>query len=188
MSDKNRVIVKILGQEYKLVSDDSREYMQRIGNYVDDKMSEIADGNKKLSTAMIAVLTSLNIADEYFKLLDEKEELMKRVSNPGYDFEITQKKIETMNRDIDNRNRDYEKMVKDFESLLESTTVYEEEMTSIRDKMNVLSHELNNKEEKLKKSNNTIKELQEKIDEKEKIFKQHQENISMYIDEVGTGQ
>jgi len=185
MADKNRVIVKILGQEYKLVSDDSREYMQRIANYVDDKMLEISEGNKKLSTAMIAVLTSLNIADEYFKVLQEKEELKKRVSNPGYDFEVTQNKLSVMNSELDNRNKDYEKMVKDFETLLESTTVYEDEMSSLREKMNVLSYELNNKEEKLKQSNDTIKDLRQKIDEKEEKFRQHQENISMYIDEVG---
>lgn len=185
MTVKNRVVVKLLGQEYKLISDEPREYMQRVSNYVDDKMVEIADGNKKLSTAMIAVLTSLNIADEYFKLVENKTELEKRISNPGYDFEQTQKKINVMNEELDNRNRDYEKMVKDFESLLESTTVYEDEMASLREKMNMLSYELNNKEEMLKKSNNTIKELRQKIDEKDEKFKQHQENISLYIDEIG---
>jgi len=185
MTDKNRVVVKLLGQEYKLISDEPREYMQRVSNYVDDKMVEIAEGNKKLSTAMIAVLTSLNIADEYFKLLESSEELEKRISNPGYDFEITQKRLSVMNEELNSRNKDYEKMVTDFESLLENTSVYEEEMTSLREKMNVLSYELNNKEEMLKKSNDTIKELRQKIDEKDQRYQQHQENISMFIDEVG---
>ena len=58
-------------------------------------------------------------------------------------------------------------------------------MASIREKINMLSYELNSKEKKLKQSNETIKGLQQKIYDKEEQFTQHQENISMYIDEVG---
>ena len=35
MSDKNKVTVKIMDRDYTLVSEDSREHMQRVANYVD---------------------------------------------------------------------------------------------------------------------------------------------------------
>ena len=48
MTDKNRVIVKILGQEYTIVGDEPREFMQRVSNYVDDKMNEIAEKKQEV--------------------------------------------------------------------------------------------------------------------------------------------
>ena len=47
-----------------------REHMQRISNIVDDKMRELYDNNKKMSTSMVAVLTALNMTDEYLKAVD----------------------------------------------------------------------------------------------------------------------
>ncbi len=184
MIDKNRVVVKLLGQEYRLVSDEPREYMQRVSNYVDDKMVEIAEGNKKLSTAMIAVLTSLNIADDYFKLVSERDELEKRVADPAYDFNRTQSQLKTVNKELDDRNKDYEKMVDDFESLLTNTTIYEEEMQSLRDKMNMLSYELNTKEELLKKSDSTIKNLRKQITTNEDKLEKQKEELDLFIESI----
>lgn len=163
MSAKNRVVVKIMGHEYKLMSDDTREYMQKISNYVDDKMSEIADGNKKLSTAMIAVLTALNIADDYHKLRNQMVELEKRITNPVYEIQKTKDKISEVNDEIVKKNQEYEKMVNQFENFLETSSVYEEELDVLKEKLNMLSYELNSKEDKLKKSSDTIVKLEQEI-------------------------
>lgn len=76
---KNRVYVRIGGIEYALVGAEPDEYIQKVALYVDKKMNEITKKNSKLSTSMVAVLTSLNIADDFFKALQEqnlkKEEL-----------------------------------------------------------------------------------------------------------------
>ena len=79
MSRKNRVVVRILGQDYPLMSEDSRDYMQKVAYVVDDRMREILNSNKKLSNSMVAVLTALNLADDYLKCTHEKEELEIRV-------------------------------------------------------------------------------------------------------------
>lgn len=163
VASKNKVIVKILGQEYKLMSDDTREYMQGLSNYVDDRMSEIAETNKKLSTAMTAVLTALNIADDFFKLKIEHEALKKRLSHPLADVEHTKQKLEDFNEELEKRNSEYERMISQFEELMQSTSVYEEELEALKDKLNLLSYELNNKEEKLRKSSVTIKKLETEL-------------------------
>jgi len=67
MTAKNRVEVRIAGKEYTLVGTESDEYMQRIALYVDKKMAEIQNLNKKLSTNAVSVLTSINITDELIK-------------------------------------------------------------------------------------------------------------------------
>ncbi len=75
MTTKNKAIVKIYGQEYAIVSDKDREYIQRLSNYVDDKMREISGKNKKLSTAMVAVLAALNMSEELFGEKEKIDEL-----------------------------------------------------------------------------------------------------------------
>ncbi len=54
MSEKNKLTVKIHGFEYKLISDDPKNYMKSVANYVDTRMNDIAAANKKLSTSMSA--------------------------------------------------------------------------------------------------------------------------------------
>lgn len=168
MSSKNKVVVKIMGHEYKLVSEDSREYMQKISNYVDDRMSEISEGNKKLSTAMIAVLSALNIADEYFKLQEAMTELEKKTANPVFELQKTKDKIEEVNQEIHKKNMEYETMVGQFEDFLQSSSVYEEELANLKEKLNMLSFELLAKEDKLKKSTETIVSLERQLKEAHK--------------------
>lgn len=67
MAAKNKVDVRIAGKDYTLMGVESDEYMQRIGLYIDKKMNEIMKMNSKLSTSMAAVLTAINVADDYFK-------------------------------------------------------------------------------------------------------------------------
>lgn len=51
--------------------------MRMVAGYVDDRMNEIAKGNHRLDTAKIAVLTAVNIADEYIRLQQEYQELLR---------------------------------------------------------------------------------------------------------------
>jgi len=74
---KNRLSVEIYGQQYRLSGKASSSHMRMVARYVDDKMKEIAQGNFRLDTAKIAVLSSVNIADEYFRLRQEYEELLR---------------------------------------------------------------------------------------------------------------
>jgi len=74
---KNRLTVEIYGQQYKLSGKASINHMRMVAGYVDDKMNEIAQGNQRLDTAKLAVLTAVNITDEYFRLRREYEELLR---------------------------------------------------------------------------------------------------------------
>ena len=74
MEERIRVSVKIFGQEYVLSGDSTREQMRRVSDYVDAKMQEIALGLPAGPLSSLAVLTAVNIADEYFKARDGIEE------------------------------------------------------------------------------------------------------------------
>lgn len=77
MTVKNKVLVRIAGKEYTLVGTEPDEYIQKIGLYIDKKMNEVIKLNNKLSTSMAAVLTALNVADDFFKSHENEVQLKK---------------------------------------------------------------------------------------------------------------
>ena len=167
MSDKNKVTVKIMDRDYTLVSEDSREHMQRVANFVDDKMRETFNGNKKLSTAMVGVLTALNIADELFKALSEKEELERRINSPQYELKSARDELDAVVAEYERRSQAYEKMIQEFSRLIDSSNIYETGVAQLKKRMDKLDHELRNKEENLRKSRNEVLELEKEFSHKE---------------------
>lgn len=177
---KNKVEVKIHGQEYKLMSEDSHEYMQVISKFLDQRMEEIAKGNKKLSTAMVAVLAALNVADDYFKLKEAHEQLKidfeKRPEpSPQASVQDGLKKLDDLKAELEKRDREYENMINRFEELMQSSSIYEEELDNLRQKLSVLSHELHAKEKQLLHSDDSIKRLELEVD----ALKGRREHIEM---------
>lgn len=75
MDSKNKVEVKIHGKEYTVVGTEPHEYIQKVAMYIDKKMYEITNMNDRLSTAMVAVLSAINVADDYFKVSMDAEQL-----------------------------------------------------------------------------------------------------------------
>ena len=75
--ENNKVKVKIYGQEYVIAGDKSREEIIQVAAHVDTKMQEITEAAKSAgaTSSNIAVLAAVNIASEYFQMLDEMEEL-----------------------------------------------------------------------------------------------------------------
>ena len=74
----NRVIVTINGSDYPMVSEKSEAYMIKVAKYVDEEMSNLSQKNTRLSLSNVAVLTALNIADGFFEVGYENEELLKK--------------------------------------------------------------------------------------------------------------
>ncbi|HHU69923.1 MAG TPA: cell division protein ZapA [Thermoanaerobacterales bacterium] len=74
---KHRVKVTINGEEYFIKGSMPPEHIKMIADYVDQKMSKLAEMNPYLSTSKVAVLAALNITDELFKITQEYEEFLK---------------------------------------------------------------------------------------------------------------
>ncbi|MBS7262613.1 MAG: cell division protein ZapA [Eubacteriales bacterium] len=88
---KIRTVVKIGGREYTMVGDKPEEYIHRVAIFVDKKMQEIEDGGTgNMSTTMLAVLTAVNIADEYLSHADETEELKAKIDELSAEVERLQ--------------------------------------------------------------------------------------------------
>jgi cell division protein ZapA len=72
---KQRYNIRIMGQELSVLSDKGDEYVEKVVQYVNDRAKEIGDASENVTTLSIAMLVALNIADELFKIKEEKEDL-----------------------------------------------------------------------------------------------------------------
>ena len=79
MSGKNKVEVKIQGRQYTIVASEPDEYIYKIASYVDKKINEVSDMNSRLSMDMAAVLSAINIADEYYKSQKTEDSLRRQL-------------------------------------------------------------------------------------------------------------
>jgi cell division protein ZapA len=82
-----RVDVEIFGKVYTVQGDKDPDYVRRVAEFVDRKMREISQVTDTVSTSRIAILASLNIADELMTMLEESEELKSRMKKLTRDIE-----------------------------------------------------------------------------------------------------
>lgn len=68
------VKVKIFGQEYIIAGEESPEEIQKIAEYVDNKMRIISRMTGNEGLGQTATLTALNVAEEYFETLEKLEQ------------------------------------------------------------------------------------------------------------------
>lgn len=66
---KNKVRIAIDGKSFTLMGNESEEHMQNVAAYIDQKMREIRKTSQSVSldSSLAYVLTSINVADDYFK-------------------------------------------------------------------------------------------------------------------------
>lgn len=72
--------VEIFGQTYSIQGDLDAKYVQKLAEYVDEKMHTIADAGGAVDTQKVAVLAALSIADELHssqREIGEREEMLK---------------------------------------------------------------------------------------------------------------
>jgi len=85
MYENGVISVQIFGKEYPIASDQNREYIRKLADYVDSKMNEIAASGDAFASGKIAVQACLNIADDLMRTRNEKEQLIRtihgRISN-----------------------------------------------------------------------------------------------------------
>ena len=72
----NRIVVDIFGEQYPLKSDSDAAYVKQLAALVDDSMREAAKKTHSFSGNKIAVLAALQIADAYYKLKKDYDELV----------------------------------------------------------------------------------------------------------------
>lgn len=75
---KNRVTVTIAGQSYTLVAAEDESYVIQTAQHVDHQVQQIMK-ESRLSLVDAAVLAAMNIADEYYKEIENGENLRRQL-------------------------------------------------------------------------------------------------------------
>lgn len=133
MSDKNKVTVRIAGNEYVICGAESPEYIQKIALFVDRKLMEITRRNHMLSTTMASVLTAVNFADELYK---HQEALGKS----DHELSDIKKKYQELKEEA-NRLRADNARLKEMQANLQiELTKRETEIKEVRNTLDTLSN------------------------------------------------
>lgn len=77
--EKRSIEVEIFGHRYTLKSEFPEEQVKRVAEYVDGKMKEVAEGTKSVDSLHIAILTALNIAQDYLQARGNTEQLLQQI-------------------------------------------------------------------------------------------------------------
>lgn len=123
--EKKRVEVKINNAEYVLVTEESEEYVQRVALLVNKRMAQIQEGNKQLSTAMNAVLTAINIADDLLKSEEIQDNLRGELTHYMED-------ARTAGEELAAKKLEVEKLKEDMHKLQIELAKRETELSALR--------------------------------------------------------
>ncbi|MFA9558676.1 cell division protein ZapA [Evansella sp. AB-rgal1] len=69
--EKRRTSVSIYGQQYTIVGEENPQQVKKVAMLVDRKMREIKKNNPYLDSNKLAVLTAVNIGNDYLALLEK---------------------------------------------------------------------------------------------------------------------
>lgn len=67
--------IEIFDQTYNVQAEGDEAYLRQLASFVDEKMRTVAETTRQVDSTRLAVLASLNIADELFTLRRRQEEI-----------------------------------------------------------------------------------------------------------------
>lgn len=76
---QTRVTVEFLGEQYPIKGDADAERIMRVANWLHERMKKTAQSNSRLSSRQVAIITAMNLADDYLKLEADYRELLAMV-------------------------------------------------------------------------------------------------------------
>ena len=114
MANRNDCEVVIGGKVIVLSGSESEEYLQRVAAYLNGKLQEInqSDSFRRQPLEMQSIYVQLNIADDYFKMLDQVQALQEELDIK--DKELYDLKHELITSQIKLESKD--KMIKSYQS------------------------------------------------------------------------
>lgn len=83
---KKAIEVFIMGQKFLIKSDSNEDYVTQIAGYVDGKVNEVLNNTKAVASVQVALLTAMNIADEFYKFRNDKADRLGKVEKKIQDM------------------------------------------------------------------------------------------------------
>ena len=76
---EQKIVIEIFGESYPLKTDQDPAYLRKLAALVDSEMRAVAQQTTNVSGARVGALAALKIADEYFQLRKDYDELVAMV-------------------------------------------------------------------------------------------------------------
>ena len=97
MGKERLVEIKVFGQVYTVKTDAQEEHIQKVAQYVNEKMDEVTKNTKSVSSLNVAILTALNIADDLIMEKAKRLALLEEVERKSKDL------VEKINMNINGK-------------------------------------------------------------------------------------
>ena len=84
---KERLVeIKVFGQTYTVRTDADEAHIQKVAQYVNEKMDEVTKNTKSVSSLNVAILTALNIADDLIREREKGSAFLQEVERKSNDL------------------------------------------------------------------------------------------------------
>ena len=194
MAERNKVAVRIYGQEFIIAGDSPRDQIIKIADYVDRKMHEMTEALPAGPVSAIAVLTAVNAAEDYFKTVRTVHELQARnqqleKDTQHYvqlwdeaksnfrqykdDAQTAMEHREEAQRQLSDKITEYNELLKKYEELSEKAEILQKKNDNLFSRMEA-------QEEEKESSSSLVKEMETRCRELEaSFFDLQMENIQL---------
>lgn len=191
---RNKVNVKIYGQEFTISGELPRDQIIQIADYVDRKMQKLKESIPSCSLSSLAVLTAVNCADEYYKTVRLVKELESKNVQLEKDSQHYVQLWEEAKKNFLQYKEDAQSAIEsknELQTLLNERTVecnqlltqlreIKEQKESLQKKNDNLIHRIETQENERESSTSMVKELESKCrDIENSFFDLQMENIQL---------
>jgi cell division protein ZapA len=115
--EKKKVSVTIDGNSYTLVTSESPERISTIGKYINEKLKEVYSSTNMIDTRNAAILTCINIANDYYQSLDESDNLRAQTAAYIKDGEIARNEIKQLKEEIERLKKNIKTAEENFDKI-----------------------------------------------------------------------
>lgn len=145
----NRITVYINGREYVIVSEESEQHIIGISEKVNDLMKEILHKKSELTAEKAAILTALNICDDYYKAYNKAQTYKVQLC------EITEN-IKSAKHDINVLSEEKKRLMQEYQQTVADSNEYKIKMQNRVDEYEREIRGLNNDIQLLKDDNGRL--------------------------------
>ena len=153
----NRVQLTINSRMYTVVSDETPEYMEMLGEHINEKIENVLSDGRHIMGERPMVLAALNICDEYYKLAQEKSSIsMEELGELKAENTSLKDANNALQREIDRLSTENEMLldVRDSEletRVIERTAAVQKELSDAQTQVKFLEGQIRLLEEKNEK-------------------------------------
>lgn len=160
---EQKIDVTIAGYPLTLKADVDEDEAYRIARFVDGKINDAMENNKRLSSQLAAILASVNIAGELFSVKKELEELREISREPMENFDLLSSEKERLMAENQSLQREIERLKDDLVDSLNTIGDINKRMTGAAQESEAARAALEEKQQEMVRVEQSLAHLQQTL-------------------------